>query len=80
MTKSRLSNFKKNVRTSQISRLDIIEDAGKSLSPEVDIGQIEGSVVMGLGLWTEEKLVFHPETGRLLTRNTWVSETNVYKP
>lgn len=56
----------------QISRLDIIEDAGKSLSPEIDLGQIEGALVMGLGLWTEEKIIFHPETGRLLTRNTWV--------
>ncbi|CAG7720323.1 unnamed protein product [Allacma fusca] len=55
----------------KIVRLDLVEDAGKSLSPEIDIGQIEGSLVMGLGLWSEEKLVFHPETGRLLTRNTW---------
>ncbi|CAG7835136.1 unnamed protein product [Allacma fusca] len=55
----------------KIVRLDLVEDAGKSLSPEIDIGQIEGSLVMGLGLWSEEKLVFDPETGRLLTRNTW---------
>jgi xanthine dehydrogenase/oxidase len=55
----------------KIVRLDIIEDAGKSLSPEIDIGQIEGSLVMGLGLWTEEKVVFDPESGRLLTKNTW---------
>ncbi|CAG7720322.1 unnamed protein product [Allacma fusca] len=55
----------------KIVRLDLIEDAGKSLSPEIDIGQIEGSLVMGLGLWSEERLIFDPETGRLLTRNTW---------
>jgi xanthine dehydrogenase/oxidase len=50
-----------------------VEDAGDSLSPEVDIGQIEGAFVMGLGLWTTEKLMWDKATGELLTKNTWVS-------
>jgi xanthine dehydrogenase/oxidase len=55
----------------KIVRTDIIEDAGKSLSPEVDIGQIEGAFIMGIGLWTTEKLVYDNNTGELLTHNTW---------
>ena len=53
-------------------RTDIIEDTGASLSPAVDVGQIEGAFLFGLGLWTSEKVVHHPHTGKLLTDDTWV--------
>ena len=53
-------------------RTDIVEDTGASLSPAVDVGQIEGSFLFGLGLWTSEKVVHHPHTGKLLTDDTWV--------
>ena len=43
------------------------------LSIQMDIGQLEGAFVMGLGLWTSEELKYHPETGDLLTKNTWVN-------
>lgn len=58
-----------------IRRADIIEDCGRSLSPYVDIGQIEGSFVMGLGLFTSELVKFNPETGQKLSNGTWE-----YKP
>lgn len=58
----------KNVR-----RVDILEDMGTSLNPVVDVGQLEGAFVMVLGLWLTEQLKFNPETGRLLTADTWVS-------
>ncbi|XP_037293464.1 xanthine dehydrogenase-like isoform X2 [Manduca sexta] len=58
-----------------IRRVDILEDTGRSLSPEIDIAQIEGAFVMGLGYWTSEKLLFDDTTGRLLTDRTWT-----YKP
>ncbi|XP_039276898.1 indole-3-acetaldehyde oxidase [Nilaparvata lugens] len=59
----------------QIIRCDILEDAGKSLNPQVDIGQIEGAYVMGLGYYLTEQIVFDPDTGKLLTDRTWT-----YKP
>lgn len=40
------------------------------MSPEVDIGQVEGAFMMGIGYWTTEQLVFSPE-GELLTNRTW---------
>ena len=39
------------------------------------ICQVEGAFIMGLGLWTSEKIRHDPETGALLTMNTWE-----YKP
>jgi len=61
----------KNVR-----RVDLIEDTGSSVNPAIDIGQMEGAFVMSLGLWLSEQLKFDPNTGRLLTVDTWVMETN----
>ncbi|XP_063615205.1 uncharacterized protein LOC134788260 [Penaeus indicus] len=58
-----------------IRRVDLIEDCGKSLSPYMDIGQIEGAFVMGLGFCTSEKVKFNSETGEKLSNGTWE-----YKP
>lgn len=52
--------------------MDILEDAGQSLSPLVDIGQVEGAFIMGLGWWLTEELVYDTSNGALLTDNTWV--------
>lgn len=46
---------------------DILHDAGRSLNPALDIGQVEGAFVQGAGWLTNEELVWHPQTGALLT-------------
>ena len=50
----------------KVTRVDIVHDVGRSLNPAVDIGQIEGGFVQGMGWLTTEELVFHPD-GRLLS-------------
>ncbi|MFC4174655.1 xanthine dehydrogenase molybdopterin binding subunit [Microvirga sp. GCM10011540] len=50
----------------RLLRADILHDVGKSLNPAIDIGQIEGGFVQGMGWLTTEELVFNSE-GRLLT-------------
>jgi xanthine dehydrogenase large subunit len=50
----------------RVTRIDILHDVGKSLNPAIDIGQIEGGFVQGMGWLTTEELVFDAE-GRLLT-------------
>ncbi|XP_028031935.1 indole-3-acetaldehyde oxidase-like isoform X1 [Bombyx mandarina] len=55
----------------EVLRVDILEDTGRSLSPEIDIAQIEGGFIMGLGYWTSEKLMYDSVTGKLLTDRTW---------
>jgi xanthine dehydrogenase large subunit len=50
----------------KVLRTDIVHDVGRSLNPAVDIGQIEGGFVQGMGWLTTEELVFHKD-GRLLS-------------
>jgi xanthine dehydrogenase large subunit len=51
----------------KLLRADILHDAGKSLNPAVDIGQVEGAFIQGMGWLTMEELVWHPQTGLLTT-------------
>ncbi|MGG6429065.1 xanthine dehydrogenase molybdopterin binding subunit [Acetobacter ghanensis] len=50
----------------RIERVDILHDAGQSLNPDIDIGQIEGGFVQGAGWLTMEEL-FWDKSGRLRT-------------
>lgn len=70
-----------------ILRADVVYDGGKCLNPAVDVGQVEGGFVQGLGYVTSEDLSYQPATssteasatrpapGALYTTNTWE-----YKP
>ena len=50
----------------RITRVDILHDAGASLNPEIDLGQIEGGFIQGAGWLTSEEVWWDPE-GRLGT-------------
>merc|ERR1719361_3200417 len=60
---------------SQVRRVDIMCDFGESLNPTIDIGQVEGAFVMGLGLHMSEDIKFDPTSGEIITDGTWE-----YKP
>ncbi|TWX70925.1 xanthine dehydrogenase molybdopterin binding subunit [Colwellia demingiae] len=49
-------------------RTDILQDVGASINPAIDIGQIEGAFIQGMGWLTTEELVWN-EQGRLLSNN-----------
>ncbi len=44
---------------SRVLKVDILQDAGKSINPAIDIGQIEGGFVQGMGWLTTEQLVWN---------------------
>lgn len=50
----------------RLLRVDILHDAGKSLNPAIDRGQVEGGFVQGMGWVTSEELVWDG-AGRLRT-------------
>jgi xanthine dehydrogenase large subunit len=50
----------------RVLAVDILHDAGRSLNPAIDLGQVEGGFVQGMGWLTTEELVFDAR-GRLLT-------------
>jgi xanthine dehydrogenase large subunit len=47
-------------------RTDILHDVGASLNPAIDIGQVEGAFVQGMGWLTMEELVWNTK-GKLMT-------------
>jgi len=50
----------------KVTRADILHDVGQSLNPVIDLGQIEGGFIQGMGWLTTEELVFDDQ-GRLRT-------------
>jgi len=51
---------------SRLLRVDILHDCGRSLNPAIDLGQIEGGFIQGVGWLVTEELVFDGK-GRLKT-------------
>lgn len=58
----------------KIPRADVVLDGCKSPNAAIDIGQLEGGFVQGIGMVTTEELVYD-HNGRLVTDNIWS-----YKP
>ncbi|XP_078070968.1 uncharacterized protein LOC144495034 isoform X2 [Mustelus asterias] len=55
----------------QINQVDLLFDCGQSMNPDIDIGQVEGAFVMGMGYWLMEKMIYDPKTGEVLNAGTW---------
>lgn len=54
----------------KVLRTDILHDVGRSINPAIDIGQIEGGFIQGMGWLTTEELYWEPKgphVGRLFT-------------
>jgi xanthine dehydrogenase large subunit len=51
---------------SRLLRVDILHDVGRSLNPAIDLGQVEGGFLQGVGWLTSEEL-WWDEKGRLRT-------------
>jgi xanthine dehydrogenase large subunit len=51
---------------SKVLKVDILHDVGRSINPAIDVGQIEGAFVQGMGWLTTEQLVWN-DKGYLAT-------------
>jgi xanthine dehydrogenase large subunit len=52
----------------KVNRVDILHDVGRSLNPAIDIGQIEGGFIQGMGWLTTEELLWDV-SGKLISNN-----------
>jgi xanthine dehydrogenase molybdopterin binding subunit/xanthine dehydrogenase small subunit len=52
----------------RVLRVDAVQDVGSSLNAGVDLGQIEGGIVQGVGWLTREELLWDKQ-GRLMTHS-----------
>ncbi|WP_247421918.1 xanthine dehydrogenase molybdopterin binding subunit [Ralstonia pseudosolanacearum] len=50
----------------RLLRADVLHDAGRSINPAIDIGQVEGAFIQGMGWLTTEEL-WWDQSGRLMT-------------
>jgi xanthine dehydrogenase large subunit len=52
----------------KLLRADLLHDAGRSINPAIDLGQIEGGFIQGMGWLTTEELWWNSD-GRLMTHS-----------
>ncbi|KAL7113650.1 hypothetical protein ACP275_04G073200 [Erythranthe tilingii] len=67
-----VSEVEINILTGEtrILRTDILYDCGQSMNPAVDLGQIEGAFVQGLGFFMQEEYLNNSE-GLVIADGTW---------
>jgi xanthine dehydrogenase large subunit len=70
----------------QLLRVDILHDVGNSLNPAIDLGQIEGGFLQGVGWLTSEELYWNgegqlgthaPSTYKIPTVRDWPADARV---
>ncbi|WIA12062.1 hypothetical protein OEZ85_012139 [Tetradesmus obliquus] len=59
----------------QLRAVHLMFDAGRSINPAVDLGQVEGAFLQGVGWVLSEEVLEDPTNGACLTPSTWS-----YKP
>ncbi|MAN52902.1 xanthine dehydrogenase molybdopterin binding subunit [Marinimicrobium sp.] len=52
----------------KVNRVDILHDVGQSINPAIDIGQIEGGFIQGMGWLTTEELLWD-DAGRVISNS-----------
>jgi xanthine dehydrogenase large subunit len=52
----------------KLVRADLLHDAGQSINPAIDIGQVEGAFIQGMGWLTSEELWWNRD-GKLMTHS-----------
>lgn len=83
-----VSEVEVDIRTGEnrLVRVDILHDVGRSLNPAIDLGQIEGGFLQGMGWLTTEELCWNaeghitthaPSTYKIPTAREWPAEAHV---
>jgi len=83
-----VSEVEVDTRTGEnrLVRVDILHDVGRSLNPAIDLGQIEGGFLQGMGWLTTEELCWNaeghitthaPSTYKIPTAREWPAEAHV---
>jgi xanthine dehydrogenase large subunit len=53
----------------KVLRTDILIDLGRSINPGIDLGQVSGAFIQGMGWVTTENLFYKHDTGKLLSHS-----------
>ena len=66
-----------------VLRSDLLYQQPRSVNPVIDLGQIQGAFVFGLGFFTKEYTEYNAQGTALLTKDTVAAfgslDTNLYK-
>ena len=63
----------------RLLQADVLHDVGRSLNPAIDIGQIEGAFIQGMGWLTTEELVWQPDDGTPMAGHLRTHAPSTYK-